>query len=87
MDGANLNQFWCEYDSRTCFSVTGLPADVATETFGEGQLAEPEPLGVSDDPWWGPQQAPSFPEFRQNNQLSYPLIYSYLASTEEQVST
>lgn len=50
--------------------------------------------GTAEEPCWGPgnggnqlqQQPPCFPEFRQNNQLSFPLIYSYLASTEEQVS-
>jgi hypothetical protein len=61
---------------------------MAAETFErDRQVAEPEHLVAPEDPWWGPQQVPSFPEFRQNNQLSYPLIYSYLASTEDQVSS
>lgn len=82
-----LNGLRFKYDFRTCCSVAGLP-EMAAETFEkERQVTEPDPLGGPEDPWWGPQQVPSFPEFRQNNQLSYPLIYSYLASTEEQVSS
>jgi hypothetical protein len=77
---ATLNEFLCKCDSRTCCSVAAETSEK------EGQVAEPDLLGAPDDPWWGPQQAPSFPEFRHNNQLSYPLIYSYLASTEDQVS-
>jgi hypothetical protein len=68
------------------FSETAVPREVAQD-----DLQEEQP-GAGDDPWWGPgtegsqvQHGASFPEFRQNNQLSYPLIYSYLASTEEQV--
>lgn len=70
------------------FSAAAVPREVAEDTVGQ------ESPGATEEPWWSPgnddnqvQQPASFPEFRQNNQLSYPLIYSYLASTEEQVGT
>jgi hypothetical protein len=74
-----------------CFSVTAMPREKTVE---ESLGQEKRRISVTEEPWWGPggegnqvqQLPPSFPEFHQNNQLSYPLIYSYLASTEEQVS-
>ncbi|PNF19007.1 hypothetical protein B7P43_G12393 [Cryptotermes secundus] len=85
LKAATTSTYQC-YIAPVCSnSMTGLP-EGAGETFEkERQVTEPDLPGASDDPWWCPQQVPSFPEFRHNNQLSYPLIYSYVASTEEQL--
>lgn len=67
-----------------CSSVIGVPTEVPEETSGQQRQRTEAELTV--EPQWIPQEPHVFPQFRQNNQLSYPLIYSYLASTEEQVS-
>ena len=65
-------------------SVIGLQTEVSEEDSGQQRQRTETELTV--EPQWFPQEPHIFPQFRQNNQLSYPLIYSYLASTEEQVS-
>lgn len=67
-----------------CSSVTGLQTEVSEED--SGQQRQRKETELTEEPQWIPQEPHIFPQFRQNNQLSYPLIYSYLASTEEQVS-
>jgi hypothetical protein len=67
-----------------CSSVIGLQTEVSEEDSGQQrQRMETE---LTEEPQWIPQEPHIFPQFRHNNQLSYPLIYSYFASTEEQVS-
>jgi hypothetical protein len=67
-----------------CSSVIGLQTEVSREN--SGQQRQRTEIELPVEPQWIPQEPHVFPQFRQNNQLSYPLIYSYLASTEEQVS-
>jgi len=65
-------------------SVIGLHTEVSEEdSVQQRQRTETE---LTVEPQWIPQEPHIFPQFRQNNQLSFPLIYNYLASTEEQVS-
>ncbi|KAJ4451290.1 hypothetical protein ANN_02751, partial [Periplaneta americana] len=79
-----------------CHSTTPTDSDYLRQSEGnsgpsameETHIMELDTPSTSMEPWWGlgnQIQPQSLPDFRQNNQLSYPLIYDYVASTEEQL--
>ncbi|XP_021915432.1 uncharacterized protein LOC110827771 isoform X2 [Zootermopsis nevadensis] len=95
---APMPTFWKSATTTThqCYRspVCSATAISAPREMAENAVGQEEVPGAAEEPWWGAgndgahqvqRTAASFPEFRQNDQLSYPLIYSYLASTDEEL--
>ncbi|XP_069681136.1 uncharacterized protein [Periplaneta americana] len=93
---ANTSIYQC-YNAPLCTAfTTPTESDYLRQSEGnsgpsameETHIMELDTPSTSMEPWWGlgnQIQPQSLPDFRQNNQLSYPLIYDYVASTEEQL--
>ncbi|KAJ9575037.1 hypothetical protein L9F63_007800, partial [Diploptera punctata] len=64
--------------------------DYSVSEMYKTEMEQESPI-LADDPWWcsdtylnHSQSQTGYPNFRHNNELSYPLIYKYVASTEDE---